>query len=149
MLLSSTASLGRLFVRLPEPREWIEPSERDERLYLIRGNLPPWHHVDLFYNLPKKLASGTFEDYTIDVDINENMPLDINLYICVVGGHTNLGGFYAGFQTQVGCPGDSLGQEPVSPAPGLIFSRWGPTLKEDVEFTSSESFREMDTYEGN
>ena len=119
-----------------------------EILFVVADNAPPWHHVDIFYDVQENLKKDKFESFSVEVEFSHDVPTSHNLYLCIFGGHSNLGGFYGGFQTNVGCPGDTLGQSSVPPAPGLIFSRWGPALPEDVCLTSAGSFREVDTYEG-
>lgn len=135
-------------MRLTEVESWVPSISSEEMLYTVSENTPPWHHIDILYDLQEELSKVRFESFSVEVEFSDNVPSDINIYICVFGGHSNLGGFYGGFQTQVGCPGDSHGQDRVASSPGVIFSRWGPALPQDVCFGSSESFREVDTYEG-
>jgi hypothetical protein len=81
----------------------------------------PWHLVDLWWNLGTNMP---FESYSIDVDIMDDVPTNINLYLSPVGfGKLNAAGFYGGLQTHA--DGHST-DNPVDRGigRGLIFSRW-------------------------
>jgi hypothetical protein len=81
----------------------------------------PWHLVDLWWNLG---TNTPFESYSIDVDILDEVPTNINLYLSPVGfGKLNAAGFYGGLQTHA--DGHSIDNpEDRGIGRGLIFSRW-------------------------
>ena len=83
---------------------------------------PPWHLVDLWWDIGKDAA---FESYSIDVDISDDVPAATNLYISPVGlGHLGKIAFYGGIQTQMdGYTKDN--QRLRKLGPGVIFSMWG------------------------
>ncbi|MFT5524087.1 MAG: hypothetical protein ACI9HK_002037 [Pirellulaceae bacterium] len=58
----------------------------------------PWHLTDIWWDLGE---SRSFESYSIDVTIDEDIPETIRLYIAPVGlAHLNDTPFYGGLQTQ-------------------------------------------------
>ncbi len=58
----------------------------------------PWHLVDLWWNLGEE---ATFESYSIDVEIKNDVPETVNLYIAPIGiAHLSKTPFYGGLQTQ-------------------------------------------------
>jgi len=81
----------------------------------------PWHVVDLWWKLGTNAA---FESYSIDVDIQDEIPENINLYLSPIGlGKLSGQGFYGGLQTH------SDGHSKTEPegkgiGRGIIFSRW-------------------------
>lgn len=85
----------------------------------IKGT--PWHLVDLWWNLG---ANMPFESYSIDVDILDDVPTNVNLYIAPVGlGKLSGQGFYGGLQTH----SDGRTREDdddLGIGRGIIFSRW-------------------------
>ena len=57
----------------------------------------PWHLVDLWWDLG---SDTKLESYSIDVEICDDVPDDINLYIAPIGiAHLNKVPFYGGLQT--------------------------------------------------
>jgi hypothetical protein len=81
----------------------------------------PWHVVDLWWDLGTNQA---FDSYSIDIDIQDDIPDNLNLYIAPIGlGKLSGQGFYGGLQTH----SDGLSvTEPVGQGigRGIIFSRW-------------------------
>src|ERR1700744_5496972 len=57
----------------------------------------PWHLVDLWWNLG---TNAPFQSYSIDINVMDDVPTNVNLYISPVGlGKLNGMGFYGGLQT--------------------------------------------------
>jgi hypothetical protein len=83
---------------------------------------PPWHLVDLWWNIGKDTP---FESYSIDVDISDDVPSSVNLYIAPIGiGHVGKTPFYGGIQTQA--DGYTKQDQRLRKiGPGFIFSMWG------------------------
>jgi hypothetical protein len=83
---------------------------------------PPWHLVDLWWDIGKDTP---FESYSIDVDISDNVPSSVNLYISPIGlGHLSKTPFYGGIQTQV--DGYTKQDQHLRKlGPGFLFSMWG------------------------
>jgi hypothetical protein len=81
----------------------------------------PWHLVDLWWNLG---TNAPFDSYSIDVDILDDVPTNINFYISPVGlGKLNGSGFYGGLQTHSdGHSRADAGDRGIGR--GIIFSRW-------------------------
>jgi len=81
----------------------------------------PWHLVDLWWDLG---TNAPFESYSLDVDILDDVPADIHLYIAPIGlGKLNGAGFYGGLQTQ--SDGKTIADESDRGiGRGIIFSRW-------------------------
>ena len=83
---------------------------------------PPWHLVDLWWDLGQ---DRPFESYSIDVDISDDVPSSVNLYIAPIGlGHLSKTPFYGGIQTQVDGY-TKQDQQLRKIGPGFIFSMWG------------------------
>ena len=87
---------------------------------------PPWHLVDVFYEL-KEVSN--FKSLSIDVDISDSIPDSTALYIAPFGiGSINNHYFYGGIQTQA----DGFLHKPYHQnseaiskiGRGIIFSRW-------------------------
>ena len=83
---------------------------------------PPWHLVDLWWDIGQDTP---FESYSIDVDISDDVPSSVNLYIAPIGiGHLSKTPFYGGIQTQA--DGYTKGDQRLRKiGPGFIFSMWG------------------------
>jgi hypothetical protein len=83
---------------------------------------PPWHLVDLWWDVGKDTS---FESYSIDVDISDDVPSTANLYIAPIGlGHLSGTPFYGGIQTQA--DGYTKRDQHLRKiGPGFIFSMWG------------------------
>jgi hypothetical protein len=83
---------------------------------------PPWHLVDLWWDIGQ---DRSFESYSIDVEISEDVPSTKNLYIAPVGiGHLSKTPFYGGIQTQA--DGYTKQDQHLRKiGPGFIFSMWG------------------------
>ncbi len=83
---------------------------------------PPWHLVDLWWDTGE---DRPFESYSIDVDISEDLPSSVNLYIAPIGiGHLSKTPFYGGIQTQA--DGYTKQDQHLRKiGPGFIFSMWG------------------------
>jgi hypothetical protein len=83
---------------------------------------PPWHLVDLWWDIGQ---DQPFESYSIDVDISDNVPSSVNLYIAPIGlGHLSKTPFYGGIQTQA--DGYTKQDQHLRKiGPGFIFSMWG------------------------
>jgi hypothetical protein len=83
---------------------------------------PPWHLVDLWWDVGK---DRPFESYGIDVDISDDVPSSVNLYISPIGlGHLSKTPFYGGIQTQV--DGYTKRDQHLRQiGPGFLFSMWG------------------------
>ena len=81
----------------------------------------PWHLVDLWWDLG---TNAPFESYSLDVDILDDVPADIHLYLAPIGlGKLNGAGFYGGLQTQ--SDGKTAADEQGRGiGRGIIFSRW-------------------------
>lgn len=82
----------------------------------------PWHLIDLWWDMGKPQE---FNSYSIVVDISDDVPDDVSLYISPVGlGHLNDIAFYGGIQTRTDA------QTKIDPSlrvigRGLLFSMWG------------------------
>jgi hypothetical protein len=78
--------------------------------------------VDLWWDIDKDTP---FESYSIDVDISDDVPSSVNLYISPIGlGHLGKTPFYGGIQTQV--DGYSKRDQHLRAlGPGFLFSMWG------------------------
>jgi hypothetical protein len=83
---------------------------------------PPWHLVDLWWDIGQDMP---FESYSIDVEISDDVPSTVNLYIAPIGiGHLSKTPFYGGIQTQV--DGFTKQDDHLRKiGPGFIFSMWG------------------------
>ena len=58
----------------------------------------PWHLVDIWWDVGQE---SKFQSYSIDVEIRQDVPEDVNLYIAPIGiAHLNKIPFYGGLQTQ-------------------------------------------------
>ena len=82
----------------------------------------PWHLLDVWWDIGKE---AEFQSYAIDVNISDDVPDDVNLYIAPIGlGHLNGAAFYGGIQTR--CDGNTK-QNPAlrELGRGLLFSMWG------------------------
>lgn len=119
-------SLGLVMATLPGRAETLEQNRAELKAQnkllpdgVIKGT--PWHLVDLWWNLG---TNAPFESYSIDVDILDDVPTNINLYISPVGlGKLNGAGFYGGLQTH----SDGHSQADLADrgiGRGIIFSRW-------------------------
>lgn len=99
-------------------QQQAQASSRDEEQFARM----PWHLVDLWWDTGK---DATFDSYSIDVTISEDLPPTTNLYIAPVGlGHLGESAFYGGIQTQ------SDGNTKADPrlrkiGPGFLMSMWG------------------------
>jgi hypothetical protein len=83
---------------------------------------PPWHLVDLWWDVGNDTS---FESYSIDVDISDDVPSSVNLYISPIGlGHLSKTPFYGGIQTQVDGY-TKRDQHLRTLGPGFLFSMWG------------------------
>jgi hypothetical protein len=83
---------------------------------------PPWHLVDLWWDIGQ---DSPFESYSIDVDISDDVPSSVNLYIAPIGlGHLSKTAFYGGIQTQADGY-TKQDQQLRKIGPGFIFSMWG------------------------
>jgi hypothetical protein len=82
----------------------------------------PWHLVDTWWDLGKE---NPFESYSIDVNVSDDVPTSVNLYIAPIGlGVLSKTQFYGGLQTQLdGYSRDNPRLRPLGP--GFIFSMWG------------------------
>lgn len=83
---------------------------------------PPWHLVDLWWDVGE---DRTFESYSIDVTLSDDVPADVNLYIAPVGlGHLSKTPFYGGIQTQA--DGYTKADRRLRKiGRGLLMSMWG------------------------
>jgi hypothetical protein len=160
----------RFFGALVEPRKWVASEDPEDQVYVM-DTLPPWHLADTLLSF----GDGTvaLQSVSVEVDFLMDVPRCQNLYICLLGGHTSHGAFYAGLQTNVGAPScaergprvrppgsaqkaadcrawpPAAAQPQVEPEMGAIFSRWGPAAMEDVAVPdTSLSFAEAAGYEG-
>ena len=109
---------------------------------------PPWHIIDIEYDLSK---DKSFENYSIDLTIDNDIPNDAFLYIAVFCGEINNVGFYGGIQTQCGGYKTPLHNEEVSPFYKLgragIFSRWGTRDAKSIR-KAADGLCESSGYEG-
>jgi hypothetical protein len=82
----------------------------------------PWHLVDLWWDLGDHMP---FQSYSIDVNIQQDVPATNNLYIAPIGlAHLNETPFYGGIQTQA--DGHTKSDRRVRKiGPGLLMSMWG------------------------
>lgn len=82
----------------------------------------PWHLVDIWWDTGKDVS---FESYSIDVTISEDVPASTNLYIAPVGlGHLSKTPFYGGIQTQA--DGNTKRDPKLRKiGPGFLMSMWG------------------------
>ena len=82
----------------------------------------PWHLVDLWWDLGE---DAPFESYSIDVEIRDEVPEDVNLYIAPIGiAHLNKIPFYGGLQTQ--SDGYTKGDRRLRKiGRGTLMSMWG------------------------
>ena len=82
----------------------------------------PWHLVDTWWNLGK---DHSFESYSIDVTISDEVPASVKLYIAPIGlGHLNKTPFYGGIQTQAdGYQKKDRRLRRIGP--GFLMSMWG------------------------
>lgn len=82
----------------------------------------PWHLLDLWWDLPN---TSEFSSYSIDVNISDDVPSDVNLYVAPIGiGHLNEIAFYGGVQTH----SDGITKSDRTShelGRGAIFSMWG------------------------
>ena len=82
----------------------------------------PWHLVDTWWDIGKETP---FESLAVSVEISDDVPDSVNLYIAPIGlGHLNKTPFYGGIQTR------SDGNTKKDPklrvlGPGFLFSMWG------------------------
>ena len=118
--------LGLVVAARSTPGETLEQNQAErkaENKSLPDGALKdtPWHLVDLWWNLG---TNASFESYSIDVDILDDVPTNVNLYLSPVGlGKLNGAGFYGGLQTH--SDGHSrTDMEDRGIGRGIIFSRW-------------------------
>ena len=82
----------------------------------------PWHLVDIWWDIGQDMS---FESYSIDVEISDDVPSTKNLYISPIGlGHLSNIPFYGGIQTQVDGR-TKQDQQLRKLGHGLIFSMWG------------------------
>jgi hypothetical protein len=83
---------------------------------------PPWHLVDLWWSIGIAMP---FESYSIDVEISDDVPSTVNLYVAPIGlGHLGKTPFYGGIQTQA--DGYTKRDQNLRQiGPGFIFSMWG------------------------
>lgn len=85
------------------------------------GN-PPWHLVDLWWDLEQE---HTFESYSIDVEIEGELPDESRLYVAPIGlADLNSHNFYGGMQTRSdGYRKDDQRLREIGR--GLLLSMWG------------------------
>jgi len=109
---------------------------------LTRLASPPWHLVDLWWNLGQPMV---FQSLSVDVTFDDDLDPSLNLYVSTFG---KLSGqqFYGGLQTH------SRGRTRTEPTvkdigPGTIFSRWGPR-SDDQLLTAKGGVYETASYEG-
>ena len=77
--------------------------------------------MDLWWDVGKDMP---FESYSIDVDISDDVPSSVNLYISPIGlGHLSKTPFYGGIQTQVDGY-TKRDQHRRTLGPGFLFSMW-------------------------
>jgi hypothetical protein len=83
---------------------------------------PPWHLIDVWWDIGQDM---TFQSYSVDVDISDDVPATKNLYISPVGlGHLSKTAFYGGIQSQ--SDGYTKRDQNLRQiGPGFIFSMWG------------------------
>jgi hypothetical protein len=104
----------------------------------------PWHLVDIWWDTGR---DSPFESYSIDVNISENVPSSINLYVAPIG----LGGlsktqFYGGIQTQMN--GYTKRERRLrNLGPGFIFSMWGQRTHDAIR-TSIGGYCDSSGHEG-
>jgi hypothetical protein len=96
---------------------------------------PPWHLVDVFYELNEV---SNFKSLSIDVEISDSIPESTALYIAPFGiGKINNHDFYGGIQTQA----DGFLDKPYHKSTeaisklgrGIIFSRWDQRSTEAIQ----------------
>jgi hypothetical protein len=90
---------------------------------------PPWHLVDLWWNLGKDMP---FESYSIDVEISDDVSPNVNLYIAPFGlGHLDKIPFYGGIQSQ--SDGYTKSDQHLRKiGPGFLLSMWGERKLEAI-----------------
>lgn len=95
-----------------------EPEKKPERKI---GNTP-WHLVDLWWD---RAEAQPFESLALDVEIADEVPTDINLYVAPVGiAHLNKTPFYGGIQTNA--DGNTRSDPKLRKiGPGFLMSMWG------------------------
>lgn len=103
-----------LLLALPTTADAQEKKDKYARM--------PWHLVDLWWDTGKNMS---FESYSIDVTISEDVPATSNLYIAPIGlGHLSKTPFYGGIQTQAdGHRKDDPRIRKIGP--GFLMSMWG------------------------
>jgi hypothetical protein len=118
LLLAVATFCGRAET-LDQNRAELNAQNKSLPAGVLKGT--PWHLVDLWWDLG---TNAPFESYSIDIDIRDDVPTNVNLYIAPVGlGKLNGAGFYGGLQTHA----DGRSQtdpEDRGIGRGIIFSRW-------------------------
>lgn len=110
---------------------------------------PPWHMVDIFYELKEPLE---FKTFSIDLEVKSDIPQDINLYISPFGGSSiNHKDFYGGILTNgggfqsVNHKEDSTEYHFIHRS--MIFSRWEERMGEAIKM-AQDGYCESGGYEG-
>ncbi len=90
---------------------------------------PPWHLVDIWWDTGE---DRRFESYSIAVEIREEVPADVRLYVAPIGIATLSGTkFYGGIQTMA--DGYSKQNRRLRPiGRGLLMSMWGERSEEAI-----------------
>mmetsp|Transcript_16877 Transcript_16877/g.31038 ORF Transcript_16877/g.31038 Transcript_16877/m.31038 type:complete len:383 (-) Transcript_16877:63-1211(-) len=156
----------RFFKCLVDQDRWVKASDVEDELWVLEDAPPPWHLADVFMKLPKSAGQEEFHELSIEIEVLSPVKQSANLYVCCLGGWTNLGPFYAGLQTNIGAPFCERGplqcssaktlskarsqgpQERVGEDYGAIFSRWGPANMDDAAVCAADAFAEAASYEG-
>lgn len=104
----------------------------------------PWHLVDTWWDLGKDYD---FNSFSVDIDISDDLPADVNVYISPIGiAHLSGTPFYGGLQTH------SNGQTRSEPAvheigPGLLMSMWNERSLDAIR-SSDGGFFQSSGHEG-